>query len=502
MQEIRGGRGVDKSGRRECMWPKHSAREQRASRCGSRVRRRHVVAIIAAQALLLVASISAASSAAEMDWSKLGAESADLLASLIRIDTTNPPGNETPAAELLATRLRAEGIHAEVIESSPGRGNLYARLPGRGDGRPVVLLAHLDVVPATASGWSRPPFAGVRERGHVYGRGAIDAKGIATVEAMTLVALRRGGQPLARDVVLLATADEETGGTSGARWIVERRPDLVANAEFLINEGDHIHERPGRGRLVQVAVGEKAPFWVKVSTRGPSGHGSTPPETTAVTRLVRALDRIARQATPIRVTPPVRDYFAALAAWEDEPLRTALSDLSVSLDDPTFSADFASNARQNALIRNTVTPTVISAGTRTNVIPGEAEARLDCRLLPGEDPIVFLNGLRAIVDDPDVTLEPTLSFPTTSSPPDSALVTAVREMAAEDLDGAVVVPSVIPGFTDSHWFRTLGIASYGFVPFVLREEDQRTVHGVDERISEENLALGVRLLTSVLRRLR
>ncbi len=424
------------------------------------------------------------------------------MAALIRIDTTNPPGNETRAAELLATRLRAEGIPAEVIESSPGRGNLYARLAGRGHGRPVVLLSHLDVVPAAASDWSVPPFAGTRERGRVYGRGAIDAKGIAVVETMTLIALRRSGRTLDRDVVLLATADEEAGGAAGAQWIVERRPELVAGAEFLLNEGDHIHERPGRGRLVQVAVGEKAPFWVKVSTRGPTGHGSTPPETTAVTRLVRALDRIGRHQTPIRVTAPVRDYFAALSAWEPEPLRSSLADLTVSLQNPAFSADFTSNARQNALVRNTITPTVISAGTRTNVIPGEAAAHVDCRLLPGEDPTAFLAELRAAVDDPEVTIEATLSFPTTSSPTDSALVTAIREMAAAELDGAVVVPSVIPGFTDSHWFRALGIASYGFVPFVLREEDQRTVHGIDERISEENLALGVRLLTSVLRRLR
>jgi acetylornithine deacetylase/succinyl-diaminopimelate desuccinylase-like protein len=473
-----------------------------ASRCSSRVRRPHVVAIAVAQAVALLLSISTASSAAELEWSRLGAESAELLSALIRVDTSNPPGNETPAAELLATRLRAEGIPAEVIESSPGRGNLYARLAGRGGGRPIVLLSHLDVVPAIASDWSVPPFTGTRERGRVYGRGAIDAKGIATVETMTLIALHRSGRPIDRDVILLATADEEAGGAAGAQWIVERRSDLVAGAEFLLNEGDHIHERPGRGRLVQVAVGEKAPYWVKVSTRGPTGHGSTPPRVTAVTRLVRALDRIAQYQTPIHVTGPVRDYFAALSAWESEPLRSSLADLTVSLQDPAFSADFTSNARQNALVRNTITPTVLSAGTRTNVIPGEAAAHVDCRLLPGEDPTAFLAELRSVVDDPEVTIEPTLSFPTTSSPSDSALVAAIREMASAELDGAVVVPSVIPGFTDSHWFRGLGIASYGFVPFVLREEDQRTVHGVDERVSEENLALGVRLLISVLRRLR
>lgn len=484
------------------MGAKHFISMRCASACRSSVRRPHVIAVVVAQAVALLLFDSAVWGAAEIESSRLGSESAELLSALVRVDTTNPPGNETPAAELLATRLRAEGIPAEVIESSPGRGNLYARLAGRGDGRPIVLLSHLDVVPATASDWSVSPFAGLRERGRVYGRGAIDAKGITAVQATTLIAIRRSGEPLDRDVILLATADEEAGGAAGAQWIVERRPDLVAGAEFLLNEGDHIHERTGRGRVVQVAIAEKTPYWLKVSARGPSGHGSTPPDETAVTRLVRALDRIVQHATPIRVTVPVRDYFAALAALEAEPLRSRLSDLPVSLQDPAFFADFTSNARQNALIRNTVTPTVLSAGTRTNVIPGEATANVDCRLLPGEQPDAFLAELRGVVGDPQVTIEPTLTFPTSSSPPDSVLMTAIREMAAADLDGAVVVPSVIPGFTDSHWFRGLGIDSYGFVPFVLRDEDQRTVHGIDEHVSEDNLALGVRLLTSTLRRLR
>jgi acetylornithine deacetylase/succinyl-diaminopimelate desuccinylase-like protein len=442
------------------------------------------------------------SSAVDVDWSRVQDETADLLATLIRIDTTNPPGHETPAAEELAARLRAEGITAEVIESSPGRGNLHARIAGSGGGRPIVLLSHLDVVPATAADWSIAPFAGIRERGFVYGRGAIDAKGIAAIQAMTLVALHRSGEPLARDVILLSTADEEVGGTAGARWIVEQRPDLVAGAEFLLNEGDHIHVRAGRDRLVQVAIAEKAPLWVRMSTRGPTGHGSTPPSETAVTRLVRALDRVIGHATIVQVTPPVREYFAALASLESSPLRERLADLLASLEDPTFLADFTSNTRQNALVRNTVTPTVLDAGQKTNVIPGEAVAELDCRLLPGQEPAAFLSDLRTIVGDPEVTLETTLSFPTSGSPADSVLVDAVRAMAADELAGAPVVASVIPGFTDSHWFRTIGIASYGFVPLVLQERDQRSVHGVDERVAEDNLGQGVRLLTSVLRRLR
>jgi acetylornithine deacetylase/succinyl-diaminopimelate desuccinylase-like protein len=442
---------------------------------------------------------------ADADRHSLADETAELLAELIRIDTSNPPGGETPAAEALARKLAADGIPAEVIESAPGRGNLYARLPGAGGARPVVLLAHLDVVPADPQGWRVPPFAGVRQDGHVWGRGALDAKGVAVTETMAFLALKRSGRPLARDVILLATADEETGGRAGAGWIVEHRPDLLGDAEFLLNEGDHIHLRPGppgRTRLVvQVAVGEKTPCWVRLVARGDTGHGSTPPPETAVTRLLAALERLARYRTPIRVVPAVEAYFAALAPLEPEPLRSRLARLGPALDDPAFAAEFTGNRRQNALVRNTITPTVLAAGVKTNVIPAEATAELDCRLLPGERPEAFLALLREVIADDTIRLEPLLSFPGTASDPGSPLMAAVRRMADDLLEGAPVVTSVIPGFTDSHYFRSRGIASYGFVPFVLSEKDERTVHGLDERVSVENLRDGVERLVALLRAL-
>jgi acetylornithine deacetylase/succinyl-diaminopimelate desuccinylase-like protein len=282
---------------------------------------------------------------------------------------------------------------------------------------------------------------------------------------------------------------------------VKHRPELLANAEYLLTEGDHIHVREGGRKVVQIAVAEKTPCWVKLTAHGDAGHASVPPPQTAVTRLVRALDKLRRYRTAVKLVRPVEAYFAALAPLEKEPLRGKLADLGESLQDPIFFAEFTRNPRQNALIRNTITPTVLQGSTKTNVIPEQATAELDCRLLPGERPAEFIALLREVIADDSVRVESVLSFPASSSDPDSPLVNAVRKLAAAEFPGAPVVPSVIPGFTDSHYFREHGIDSYGFVPFVLGEDDEKTVHGVNERVSVENLRDGVRRLVMLLRSL-
>jgi len=509
MGQNRAQRGVDKSVRREAALGEDLlARERGKGRgmllCGTTRPNRPTLTRRSAPAALGIAAALVGghvARAADLDWHRLGNEAAEVLADVIRIDTQNPPGGETAAANALARKLEGEGIEAQVFESSPGRGNLHARLPGNGGAPPIILLAHLDVVPADPRGWRVPPFSGALEHGYVYGRGALDAKGVAVVELMALVALKRSGQPIDRDVILLATADEETGGKAGAGWIVQHRPELLGNAEYLLTEGDHIHVAQGRSKAVQVAVAEKTPFWVKVIARGEGGHGSTPPAQTAVTRLVRALDKVRRYRTAVRLVRPVEEYFAALAPLEREPLRSKLAHLSEALEDPAFLAEFTRNPRQNALIRNTMTPTVLEGSPKTNVIPEEASAQLDCRLLPGERPTEFLALLREVIADDAIRIETLLSFPASSSDSASGLMAAIRKLAAGDLGGAPVVPSVITGFTDSHYFREHGIASYGFVPFVLSEDDEKTVHGVNERVSVENLRDGVQRLVALLRAL-
>jgi acetylornithine deacetylase/succinyl-diaminopimelate desuccinylase-like protein len=448
---------------------------------------------------LAISLLTASAHAADPDWRRLGDETADVLANILRIDTTNPPGGETAAANALARKLEAEGVSTEVIESSPGRGNLVARLPGSGTARPLVLLSHLDVVPADPHEWRVPPFSGKRDDRWVWGRGALDCKGVAAIQTMALVALARTREPLDRDLILLATADEETGGRGGAGWIAQHRSDVLGNAEFLMTEGDHIHLRSTGRRVVQVAIGEKTPCWVRLTAHGEPGHGATPPSQTAVTRLIRALNKIRRYQPPVRLVRPVEEYFAALARLESEPLRSQLFHLASTLQDPDFAAEFTHNPRQNALVRDTITPTVLSGSPKTNVIPAEASAQLDCRLLPGEKPAEFLAGLRELIGDDSIEVESLLSFPASSSDAGTAFMAAVRTMSAQDLGGAPVVPSVIPGFTDSHYFRDLGIASYGFVPFILSDDDEKSVHGVNERVSLDNLRGGVQRLVTLIR---
>jgi acetylornithine deacetylase/succinyl-diaminopimelate desuccinylase-like protein len=434
--------------------------------------------------------------AAEIDWTAVERQATELLSASIRINTTNPPGNETAAARFLAERFKRAGIDAQVFESEPGRGSVLARLKGTGGGRPIILLNHLDVVPADASQWEVPPFAAQQRDGYVYGRGALDCKGVGTVDAMAMLLLKRQGIKLKRDVIFLGTAGEETGGTLGAGWMVEHHFDQFRDAEFVLNEGGEIGVSEQGKRVYEVAVSEKTPCWLRLTTTGPAGHGAAPPQQTAVTRLVRALEHIHEYQPDVRVAPEVATYYAALADLQEGARRTQYKDLGAALADADFRLAFLGNPHDAALVRNTITPTVLRGSPKVNVIPPTASAELDGRLLPGEDPARFVEKIKEVIADPDVKVEVMLNFPPSSSPIDTPLYAAIRALASRD--GAPVVPSVLAGFTDSHYFRDKGITSYGFVPFVLTEEEGRREHGANERLSTENLREGTRRLLELL----
>lgn len=438
----------------------------------------------------------------------LRATAAQVLARSIRFDTTNPPGNERPLAAYLVGFLERQGIEARLIptpgSAAPdGRAAVWARIPGTGERRPVVLLSHLDVVPAQGDEWAVEPFEGLVGGGYVVGRGALDAKGVVVVQMLALVELARRGVRLERDVILLATPDEEVGGRDGAGYLVRERRTLLRDAEYLLTEGGSI--LPGTGGAPDiwgVTYVEKSPCWIEVTARGRPGHGSSAGPDTAVPRLVRALERVRRMQTELRVVPEVAEMFAALAPYAAPDDQRPFADLGAALAvAPDFRERFLSQPGRNALVRNTVSITVLNGSERTNVIPAEASAHLDVRLLPGESCAAFTRRLSYVIDDPTVSLETLLSFPTRASRLDTKLFDAIRIAAEESRRPAVVVPRVIAGFTDAHYFRDLGIVAYGFVPRWLPPSETRGIHGPNERIAIHNLERGIRTMVRILEQL-
>ncbi len=335
------------------------------------MRRAPRVAIAALAALLCTIPSAGAT---DIDWADVERQATDFLSAYIQIDTTNPPGNESAAAQFLTGRFRQAGIEAETFESQPGRGSVLARLKGSGGGRPVILLNHLDVVPASPDGWDVPPFSGAVRDGYVYGRGALDCKGVGTVDAMALLLLKRRGTPLKRDVIFLGTADEETGGKLGAGWMVETHFDRFADVEFVLNEGGAIDVLANGKRAYSVAVAEKTPCWLRLTASGRAGHGAAPQKETAVTRLVRALEHLRTYRPPVRVTSEVEAYYAALAPLQDDARRKQYLNLRGALRKENFRAQFLDKAQDAALVQNTLTPTVLTGSQKTNVIPRTASA--------------------------------------------------------------------------------------------------------------------------------
>jgi len=410
----------------------------------------------------------------------------ELLSRYVRIDTVNPPGNESRGAQFLASVLEESGINARVFESRPGRGNVYARLRGDGSRRPVILLSHIDVVPADPEQWSVPPFEAVVKDGSLYGRGVLDCKGITTIQLLAMLALKESGTTLSRDIIFLATADEETGGRLGAAWMLDNHYDLLGDAEFVLNEGGFVHRDPGKPLVFKLGVAEKNPCWFRVIATGEPGHGSRPAAETAVTRLVDALAKLTAREKKIEVVPVVAGYYAAYAALDEEHARQ-YRQLERSLESAEFRDWFMADPAAAALVTDTVAPTMLEGSVKTNIIPATATAQVDSRLLPGHDCVSFLSELRQLVGGPNVRIEPILSFASTQSPMNNELTEAVERVAAAMDERAIVLPALLGGFTDSHYFREKGIHAYGMVPLETSPEERSTLHGPDERVSVSSL---------------
>jgi acetylornithine deacetylase/succinyl-diaminopimelate desuccinylase-like protein len=361
----------------------------------------------------------------------------------------------------------------------------------------------MDVVLASPEYWTVDPFSGLIKDGVVWGRGALDMKGEAIAQLMAMVILKRAHVPLKRDIIFLATSDEEIGAGVGAAWIVEHQADLVRDAEFLLNEGG-VTRADGRGGVEFYGIGttEKSPFWLDATAHGTAGHGSRPTPDNPVHRLIRALDRIAEWRTPLIVTPAAERSFRDLATIErDSTVRRWFSDIRTALRDSVAVRAITTDLTYNALLRNTISITGLKGSDKTNVIPPVATAAIDVRLLPGQDPAAFLAELTRVVGDSAVTLRPQgPNWPATESPTETEMFRAITQVAHGRHPNALVTTMMLPGFTDSHYFRRMGIASYGLGPFPLTQGESRGVHGNDERVRVDALRFGVRFYYDVVSR--
>jgi acetylornithine deacetylase/succinyl-diaminopimelate desuccinylase-like protein len=421
----------------------------------------------------------------------------------LRVDTTNPPGNEMRAVAFYKKILDAEGIENRVFEYAPGRGDMWARLPHTNSQpkRPIILLNHTDVVTSDPSHWRVPPFSGEIKDGYVWGRGAQDMKDEGLAQLVVMVMLKREKIDLDRDVIFLAVADEEADGT-GTDWFINNQRDLLGNAEFLINEGGENLLESGKVKYVGVDVGEKTTYWLKVTAHGRPGHGSRPNPDSAPNRLVRALERVIAYKTPLRVLPVVDEFLRDMAAFEPADRQAYYRDVNKAIRDTKFQEEVERDESLNFLLRDTISLTMLGGSGQTNVIPPEAWANLDVRILPGGDPKAVAEELRKVVSDPNVTIEPiNAEFRQANySATDNALWSAIRETSAKYFPGTPVVPHITSGYTENQRYRPLGIVAYGFNPYTATDEEGNTEHGNDERIRVEEVRRGPRVLFDVVAR--
>jgi Acetylornithine deacetylase/Succinyl-diaminopimelate desuccinylase and related deacylases len=442
------------------------------------------------------------------DWTAVRAETVALLQRLIRFDTTNPPGNELPLARYITEVLMAEGIETQLLTPAENRAAIVARIHGNGKGRPVMMLAHMDVVGVEADKWSTDPFGGVVRDGYLYGRGAIDDKGMLAANIMAMLLIQRtvvaAGTTLDRDVVFVATSDEEAGGAAGIKWLVDNHRSLF-DAEFAINEGGRTRIVAGGKRYLAIQTAEKISHMVTLTARGPAGHAAIPLEGNAIFRLARAMDRIRHYREPVTLTETTRRFFADLATiWPDAEQRGAMAEL--------VSEGAAAQARGatvlsripmfNAVMRNGISPTSLLSGVRGNVIPAEASAILNVRTIPGHSIEDVVLRLRQAVDDDGIEIA--ISAHGAEAPASDPASQMFRSLAssARELDAEIaVVPYLSTGGTDSAQLRRIGINSYGILPFPMAQEDEERMHGHDERVPVESLHFGTRLIFESVRRI-
>lgn len=434
------------------------------------------------------------------DWEAVQNEATGYLQALLRIDTTNPPGNEQAAAEYLAGILASEGIEPVVLSSAPGRSSLIARLPGRGERGPLLLQGHTDVVPADPSEWKLPPFSGAIADGCIWGRGALDMKGTVVMQLMAMLLAKRLGLRPAGDVIFAAVADEEMGGRMGAGWLVDNHPDLV-RAEFALGEVGGFSLYVGNSVFYPIQVTEKDGCGLTLTAHGASGHGSQPIRDGAMAVAGRVLERLTSQRLPLHILPIVERFIRALAQEQPELL---------GLLDPERSANVLAEMgvdgrMYEAITHNTAVPTIITSGSKSNVIPGSVTITIDGRTLPGQQAEDFVEEVRDVLRDEldHLTIEARSWSGQAASlfgsagvyeAPTDAFFDQLGGIVEELEPGARPVPYLVSGGTDARHFSRLGTTCYGFAPVRLRRDTAfwTLFHSADERIPSDGFLFGLK----------
>jgi acetylornithine deacetylase/succinyl-diaminopimelate desuccinylase-like protein len=439
--------------------------------------------------------IVAAFGAAADDNRPLGDRTRQYLTDLVRLDTSNPPGNETRVAEYLKQIADAHGITSKMLGADPRRQNFVARLKGSGKNRPLLLMAHSDVVPADRSQWTVDPFSAQMINGSIYGRGTVDDKSLLAAELAVMIEIKRRNIKLNRDVILLSESDEETG-SSGIEWMIQHQyPEI--DAEFALNQGGYIQETKDGPRIFQIATSEKIPSRIILTAKGTAGSGVVPRADNPLIHLTRAVAKLVDAEQPVRLTQPVRRYLRELAripeySWLD-PIRRKLEDPATA--QPAASQIRARDVELDAMLHTTLVPTMLRAGAKNNVVPNSAEAQLDVERIPGETREELLARFKQIVNDPavEIAFAPGPQMPATDpSPATTPMFLAMQHVISRIYPRDMVTPYLARVGTDSSFLRSHGMAVYG-VPVFLREGEGRA-HGTDERISTHNLEDGVELL--------
>lgn len=424
-----------------------------------------------------------------------------LLQQLIRFDTTNPPGNEAACVGYIRGLLEDAGIASTLLEKVPGRPNLIARLPGEGKAPPLLLQGHVDVVPTVDQPWSVPPFEGRLQDGWVWGRGALDMKAGVAMFVSAFLKAKQEGRALPGDVILCMLSDEEAGGDAGAKFLVEEHPALFQNVKYALGEFGGFTMQVGKQRYYPIQVAEKLICWLRLTVRGPAGHGSMPLKNGAMAKMGALLQRLEAQPFPIHITPVVRLMVEGLAAGQPFPTGPILRGLlKPAMTDRVLKVMGTSAATFRPLVRNTVSPTIIRGGDKINVHPARVSLELDCRLLPGFTPDQMIAELQPVAG-PDAEFE-IIRYDAGIGQPDMGLFDTLSGVLREADPGGRPIPLLLPAVTDGRFFARLGIQTYGFTPMSLPADFsfQSLIHAADEQIPADAVRFGANAVYSVLQR--